>query len=353
MNKYFILPEKFKLSLLNKPSKTYFGYKDLTQVKFVDRPSVHNENLAIDFRDLLLNKNQEISCSLQLKKNIESHIPAKLTSGKKAKKNCIYALIDPGAKAGTNYKEMQIKWIISGYSGRTMHHLDNSQRTLWDQDNRKTINYLREQIDNFVLDEDDYIIVPTNNRARTPIARTIWTHYIECDESLHKEMILYHQEPIHFKNVMDVMPEGSRFTEERFKTMSSWAKTSNDKDNFNLILTMIAGFDLSKSKDVLMVLLMRNYLFVFKKRLQKQGFGVSCTNVPLNNYYYYTSRDAYISNYGTIDGLLYDYEKIIRQRTSNFKVSKEDLQLISKYFYIPVLDQSRTFEIKIQPKQFA
>ena len=70
--KYYLLPENFQLRGLHKNKitknpKSYFGYKDLVQVKFVENSSIHNEHLAVDYKDELLNENNNIGCSLELK----------------------------------------------------------------------------------------------------------------------------------------------------------------------------------------------------------------------------------------------------------------------------------------------
>ena len=348
--KYFLLPEKFKLRGLNKPSKTYFGYTDLMHVKFVDASSIKNEHLSVDFTSELLNKDNNIACSLELKKIIEKSIPAKLHSGKKSGLQCIYNITDPGSK-WADYTAIKVKWIIGSTK---MHLLTFNDLTAFKNENHDCIAYLQEQVDNFVIDEEDAIVLSLNRKKHSSYANTIWRNYAEENEDyVNKIMLPYYQKPIHYKNVMDLTPEGSRFTEERFNTIKSWAKTSNDKEHYKLILNMVAGFNLSKSKDVLMTLLVRNYLYVFQRRLHKQGISASCSDVALFNFRYYTHKNALLSTHDTIDSLLEDYEVIIRQRTSNFKVSPEDMQLISKHFFIPNLQNSERFEIKIQPKQFA
>ena len=348
--KYFLLPEKFKLRGFHKQSKTYYGYKDLMQVKFVDTSSIKNEHLSIDFKSKLLNEDRDIACSLELKKIIKGFIPAKLQSGKQAGLNCFYNITDPGTCAA-DWTAIKVKWIINPSK---MHLLSHSDEAKFKNDNAECIAYLQEQVDNFVIDEEDAIVLSLKRRIRTSSVYVIWRNYTEDTEDyVNKIMIPYHQTPIHYKNVMDLTPEGSLFTEERFNTIKSWAKKSNDKEHYKLILNMVAGFNLSKSKDVLMTLLVRNYLYVFQRRLHKQGISASCSDVALFNFRYYTHKNALLSTPDTIDCLLHDYEVIIRQRTSNFKVSPEDMQLISKHFFIPNLQSSERFEIKIQPKQFA
>ena len=347
--KYFLLPEKFKLRL-NRPSKTYFGYKDLMHVKFVDASSIKNEHLSIDFTSELLNKDNDIACSLELKKIIEKSIPAKLHSGKKTGLKCIYNITDPGSRY-SDYTAIKVKWIIDSTK---MHLLSFDDLNKFKDENNDCIAYLQEQVDNFVIDEEDAIVLSLNRKRYQGFVSTIWRNYAEENEHyINKIMIPYYQKPIHYKNVMDLTPEGSSFTEERFNTIKSWARTSNDQEHYKLILNMVAGFNLTKNKDVLMTLLVRNYLYIFQKRLHKQGISASCSDVALFNFRYYTHRNALLSCHDTIDSLLQDYEVIIRQRTSNFKVSPEDMQLISKYFFIPNLQSSERFEIKIQPKQFA
>jgi len=348
--KYFLLPEQFKLRGLNKKSKTYFGYKDLMHVKFVDSSSIHNEHLAVDFTNELLNKENNIACSLSLKKSIRTFIPAQLQSGKTAGLNCIYNITDPGQNY-SDYTAIKVKWIIGDTK---MHHLSFDELTKFKDDNRDCIAYLQEQVDNFIMDEEDAIVVSLKRKVYWAYSRKIWQNYAEdTSDFIHKQMIPYYQKAIHYKNVMDIMPEGSRFTEKRFKTIISWAQSSNDKEQYKLILNMIAGFDLSKRKDVLMTLLARNYIYQFQRRLHSEGISASCSDVDLFNFRYYTGKFAVLAQHTTIDSLLADYETILRQRTSNFKVNTEDLELISKYFLIPDLQESKNFEIKIQPKQFA
>lgn len=349
--KYYLLPENFQLRGLHKirsKKPTYFGYKDLVQVKFVENSSIHNEHLAVDYKDKLLNKNTNIACSLELKKTIKDSIPANLLSGKINSTKCLYAITNPGQKNHASYGTIKIKNILSPK------HISSHDLDEFRTHNTDCINYLQEQVDNFILDIEDAIVIPLNNILNYRWGGSFWNS--NCENTLNyknQSVILFYQTPIHYKNVMDLNTNNSSFTEERFEKLKGWCTKSLDPEQYRIVLNVIAGFNLLDSKDVLMTLLFRNYLYVFKHKLVKAKIFPGSSNISLFNYEYYTNSNSIISQYGPIDSLLNDYETIIRKRTSDFKVSPEDMEIISKYFYIPSLDKSSHFEIKIQPKQFA
>lgn len=348
--KYYLLPENFQLKGLHKKQKTYHGYKDLVQVKFVENSSIENENLAIDHTDKLLSKNTEIACSLELKKTIKDIVPAKLVSGKISSTNCLYIITNPGQRPAA-YHPVQVKYILSPQ------HLSSYDHNEYRNANLECIDYVREQIDNFILEEEDYIVLPLINKKSYGWSGNFWDNNVllstNIDDYVNQTLILFYQQPIHYKNVMDINTKSSAFTEERFDKLKGWCSNSLDPEQFKIVLNVIAGFNLSNSKDVLMTLLFKNYLFVFRQKLIRQKLFPGSNHVSLFNYEYYTHSYSSIAQHTTIDALLQHYESIIRKRTSNFKVSPEDMQTISKYFYIPLLDRSTNFEIKIQPKQFA
>lgn len=213
-------------------------------------------------------------------------------------------------------------------------------------------NYLQEQVDNFILDIEDAIVLSTNRRKNYAWSGSFWQNSLGVGDYYNKTMILFHQEQIHYKNVMDINTNQSSFTEERFEKLKLWCSSSLDPEQYRIVLGVIAGFNLLHSKDVLMTLLFKNYLSVFKRKLVKAKIYTGGNMPPLFNYEYYTSSDTLISQYTPIDNLLRDYENIIRKRTPNFKVSPEDMKLISEFYYLPNLDYSDNFEFKIQPKQF-
>lgn len=351
--KYYLLPENFQLRGLHKEKrstkhpKSYFGYKDLVQVKFVENSSIHNEHLAVDYKDELLNENNNIGCSLELKKTIKDSIPATLLSGKINSTKCLYVITNPGKTVSKQHEAFKIKNILNPK------HLSSYDLNDFKNYNTDCINYLQEQVDNFILDGEDCIVVPLNGRNHSGWRSNFWFNNCVDHDLSNQTMILFYQKPIHYKNVMDLSTNNSSFTKERFEKLRGWCKNSEDPEQYKIVLNVIAGFNLLESKDVLMTLLFKNYLFVSKKRLIKAKTLPLTGHISLFNYQYYTSVESSIAQYGTIDSLLHDYETIIRQRTSDFRVSPEDMQLISQYFYIPNLDHSSHFEIKIQPKQFA
>jgi hypothetical protein len=347
--KYYLLPENFPVRALHKTrnskSKSYFGYKDLVQVKFVENSSIHNEHLAVDYKDELLNKNNNIACSLELKKTIQDSVPAKLLSGKVNSTKALYVITNPGKRDGATYGAIKIKNILNpkNISSYDMNEFRNY--------NAETINYLQEQVDNFILDSEDCIVLPLSNMKPYGMAGNFWSNNKEqAFNYFNKTIILFYQKPIHYKNVMDINTNNSSFTEERFDKLKQWCSNSLDPEQYKIVLNVIAGFNLLNAKDVLMTLLFKNYLFVFRQKLIRAKLFPGSSDISLFNYQYYTNVNSLISQHSTIDALLKDYETIIRTRTSNFKVSPEDMETISKYFYIPLLDRSAHFEIKISPK---
>ena len=344
MEKIFILPEQFKVRGLNKSSTTYFGYKNLQEMKLVDESHIKTEKNAEDLRHVLQDSNASISCSLQLKKVIKDAVSAKLESGKVGSLKAEYHIVTPG-EIWRTWSFTKVKHLINPM------HLSSNEYADFTSDNAECIEYLKEQVDNFILDKEDFIVIANGGRTYFNYSGSYRSTYLEDENHFEKfqHLIPIHQTPIHYINVMKIMDNSSRFTIERFKKITSWCTKLTDNDAYRLTLNMINGLNLLDHKDVLMTLLAGNYLSVCRKKLERARLFQPNPDIHLFNYAYYTSAGNTLESYRSIDVTLMDYEEIIRQRTSNFKVSPEDMKIISDYFYIPDLDSSASFEIKISP----
>lgn len=224
---------------------------------------------------------------------------------------------------------------------------------------QKIESLLNNYIDNFLLDENDYIILQNEYN----LASEIWQAY-DYFSSLtgpewsdnhpdnhivydHK-IILQGHKVIPWRVIQLTNNPSANFEENKFVNIVNMLK-SPSVENYNIAMNILAHVNISTNENIIYFLLIQNYISASRRRILETDPHTKFETFDFSNWVYYSNNNCAHEYYYDIDEIIKEYELILKCRYNERSISQSDMEIIAKYFLIPHFNASTKFKLKLIP----